>query len=249
MRLAIFMLISFMIYSNVESGNLKICLPKSKMMNDGYISAANTIDKIENIPDFIFLNRNQSFNITSDIITVSGYVVNINISNFKNFTLCLLDGIKKPLFSFSMNDVKIQGEEYKINGSVSDLFNIYGNGSFELDMNYFEVLADNISYNMFHPTCFGMDIDLDLNLNVNFTNLMGGDPLLNQLLNKVIGDMAPDILDYYWEPIYENHLVDIIQKVLDKYINNRTEEFADFIKDLSEGKYPKDLIGKCTNFT
>lgn len=235
----------------VQAKKLKICIPTiPKTSNEvAGISFDKTFAELKEINDEInfpgtFSTAFKLENIISANISVS----NITISGMKDITICLSPNVNEPV-NITMNSLRIQGGNYELQGTVSDCLNIYGgNGSFQMDSTKFSIAATNL-FPSLPMNCFTFNLKAKLQkMKVHFENIMDGDALLQALLNAVIGDIFPDIIDFYWPTIYDT-IEPYIQKIIDKYINKSELENLITILSRNDESIVRDNKKSCFNLS
>lgn len=236
----------------VQAKKLKICLPKSsKTLNEvAGISFDKTFAELKKeINDEINFPGTFSTDFKlENVISANVSVSNITISGITNITICLFPHLLEPV-NITMNSLKIQGSNYKLQGTVSDLFDIYGgNGSFQMDLTQFSIAATGLLPSL--PWgCVTVNLGAKLQkMKVHFENIMDGDELLQPTLNAVIGDIFPDIIDYYWPTIYDT-IEPYIQKIIDKYINKSELENLITILSRNDESIVRDNKKSCFNLS
>ncbi|XP_066262495.1 uncharacterized protein [Euwallacea similis] len=133
------------------------------------------------------------------------------------------------IFNLTLPFIYINGS-YDIYGYVGKnrLFDIFGNGPFELEMLDFSVaVTSGLRINR-SSLCIPLEINFYLvDCTNTFVNFMGGDDELGQLLNKVIQDITPDAVR-----IISREILDFFDPAIQQIIDNilHTNKMPNFIQ-------------------
>ncbi|XP_044757554.1 uncharacterized protein LOC123315771 [Coccinella septempunctata] len=238
----------FFLFLQVQSKMLKICIPTKKKLSDlggEHISFEKTLAKLREEKDEV--NITGTFPVHLDLPDViSGDVIltDLTISGFLDTSICLFPSLRVPV-NITINTLKIQGKNYKLQCTVSDLMDLHGDGEFEINLEGVSFAVTDLL--PWYPlNCVRVNLGTKLQkMTAKFDNMMDGDEVVQPLINAVIGDLAPDFVDYYWPIIYDA-MEPLIQKIIDKYVNK--VELGNLLAHLSkETGLQKDNKKNCYN--
>ncbi|XP_044757552.1 uncharacterized protein LOC123315770 [Coccinella septempunctata] len=239
----------FFLFLQVQSKKLKICIPTKKKLSDlggEHISFEKTLAKLREEKDEV--NITGTFPIHLDLpdaISCDVILTDLTISGFLDTSICLFPSLRVPV-NITINTLKIQGKNYKLQCTVSNLMDLHGDGEFEMNLEGVSFAVTNLLPAIIPINCWMVNLETKLQkMTAKFDNMMDGDEVLQLLINEVIGDLAPDFVDYYWPKIYDA-MEPLIQKIIDKYVNK--VELGNLLARLSkETGLQKDIKKICYN--
>ncbi|CAG9766475.1 unnamed protein product [Ceutorhynchus assimilis] len=210
-------------YSSTQTGNIEeisTLLEKSGKEIKDALDATGLVSAQTTHFDFFHLNMSHA------AITIGGDFTNGNVTqeepDTRLFTL-VSDGFE--IFNLTIPTIYINGS-YTLAGYIGAhrLFDIYGTGDFYLNMTKFSVAAvTSLTKNSTH-LCMPITVKLYVaGCKSNFGELMGGDPLLEPLINGDIEAIVPEAItimyreDADWaDPFIQN----VINQILSSNSNS-----------------------------
>ncbi|CAH0559418.1 unnamed protein product, partial [Brassicogethes aeneus] len=191
-----------LLFNGVES-KVTICLNLTQEQTQS-LTRTDILNKFtDEMNNWIFVEH-ADFNFTHPAISAKGTLDNLNISNILNTTTSLdydyaEEDNEGANFTFSLTNVSIVGE-YNLTGDIGDLFDIFGAGSFWLNLQItiiaiFNAIGDESSI------CVPLDISIELpvvdgHLD-NFMNPYKNDTEFEDLMNKAIINLAPLMVEEF----------------------------------------------------
>ncbi|KAJ8960651.1 hypothetical protein NQ318_013943 [Aromia moschata] len=157
-------------------------------------------------------------NVQHPAISMEGQLNNVYVSNLDDFRLKYFQHLdiinnQMELFNLTFHNISIVGE-YDLTGNIGDLFDIFGEGTFWMNLHNFSVhaISQFPSINSSH-VCITMDITPNLQSTKGWFNDFMNDEELEDIINKGIFTMLPEIIDVIWAE-NKNAEDEIMQKVV-----------------------------------
>ncbi|KAJ3628327.1 hypothetical protein MTP99_015640 [Tenebrio molitor] len=204
----------------LHSSDVKATSPH-KLLKEIKNDISTMLSVEENKPNFDL--DHIDLDINHPAIRIQGALDNVLIYNLHDFIVCFLENLelnatshtyKFDVFNLTFKNVRVEGE-YNITGDLGDIFDLFGDGNFWVELRNFSIAMTDFTFNVGDEICFPINIDIYLaEMGNHFFNFMDDDEL-EKLFNDVITSIAPESLGIIWEEMKE-----IFDKPLEDEIND-----------------------------